>query len=77
MWEYIFTRGICVCAHLAQPHYVQEVCAEMRIIMKKCIYKPNDELSKYAPKTEIFKINPAKIKDVIGRGGEMITKIIC
>ena len=24
-----------------------------------------------------FTINPAKIKDVIGRGGEMITKIIC
>ena len=28
-------------------------------------------------KIETFKIDPEKIKDVIGRGGEMITKIIC
>ena len=41
------------------------------------IQKPRPEVSKYAPKMVTFMINPAKIKDVIGRGGEMITKIIC
>ena len=40
------------------------------------IPEPRKEVSKYAPKTCIFMINPDKIKDVIGRGGEMITKII-
>ena len=44
--------------------------------MKKCIYKPNDELSKYAPKIVTMRINPDKIRDVIGAGGKVITKII-
>lgn len=50
---------------------------EILDVIAKQISEPRKEVSKYAPKTEIFKINPAKIKDVIGRGGEMITKIIC
>ena len=41
------------------------------------IPEPRKEVSKYAPKTEMFMIKPEKIKDVIGKGGEMITKIIC
>lgn len=41
------------------------------------IEKPREEVSKYAPKMVTFMINPNKIKEVIGRGGEMITKIIC
>lgn len=40
------------------------------------IEEPRKEVSKYAPKTEIFYIKPERIKDVIGKGGEMITKII-
>jgi len=44
--------------------------------MEKCISEPRKSLSKYAPKIDTFKINPDKIKDVIGRGGDMITKII-
>ena len=48
----------------------------LEVIAKK-ISEPRKEVSKYAPKMETFTINPAKIKDVIGRGGEMITKIIC
>lgn len=44
--------------------------------MTKIIDKPRKEVSKYAPKTEMFTINPMKIKDVIGKGGETITKII-
>lgn len=41
------------------------------------IPEPRKEVSQYAPKTLMFMIKPEKIKDVIGRGGEMITKIIC
>ncbi|MFA5543235.1 MAG: polyribonucleotide nucleotidyltransferase [Bacilli bacterium] len=35
-----------------------------------------DELSPYAPKVEMFRINPDKIRDVIGAGGKVITEII-
>ena len=45
-------------------------------VMHDCIKEPRKELSPYAPKIATFQINPEKIKDVIGRGGEMITKII-
>ena len=50
---------------------------EILDVITKQIAEPRKEVSKYAPKTEIFFIKPEKIKDVIGRGGEMITKIIC
>ena len=52
--------------------------ARMQILdlMESVIPEPRKELSKYAPKIETIMINPEKIKDVIGRGGEMITKII-
>ena len=49
---------------------------EILDVIEKQISKPREDVSKYAPKTEVFMINPDKIKDVIGRGGEMITKII-
>lgn len=49
---------------------------EILDMMGGIISEPRKELSPYAPKIETFKINPDKIKDVIGRGGEMITKII-
>lgn len=49
---------------------------EILDVMENCISKPRTELSKYAPKIATFNIDPEKIKDVIGRGGEMITKII-
>ena len=49
---------------------------EILDVIEKQIAKPREDVSKYAPKTEVFMINPDKIKDVIGRGGEMITKII-
>ena len=50
---------------------------EILDVIKNQIAEPRKEVSKYAPKMETFMINPAKIKDVIGKGGEMITKIIC
>ncbi len=49
---------------------------EILDVMENCISKPRKELSPYAPKIATFNIDPEKIKDVIGRGGEMITKII-
>lgn len=49
---------------------------EILDVIEKQIAKPREDVSKYAPKTEVFMINPDKIKDVIGRGGEIITKII-
>ena len=52
--------------------------ARMQIldVIEAQIPEPRKEVSKYAPKTMTFEINPNKIKDVIGKGGEMITKII-
>ena len=52
--------------------------ARMKIldVMEGVIPEPRKEVSKYAPKTMTFMINPDKIKDVIGKGGDMITKII-
>lgn len=49
---------------------------EILDVMESQIAKPREEVSEYAPKTEIFTINPDKIKEVIGKGGETITKII-
>ena len=45
-------------------------------VITDVIKEPRPEVSKYAPKMMTFTIDPEKIKDVIGRGGEMITKII-
>lgn len=48
-------------------------------IMKKMldvIKEPRKELSKYAPKIVAFKINPDKIREVIGTGGKVINQII-
>ena len=56
----------------------QAKTARMEIldVMEKEISEPRKELSPYAPKIKTMQINPDKIKDVIGRDGEMITKII-
>ena len=44
--------------------------------MLATIKEPRADVSQYAPKMETFMIDPEKIRDVIGRGGEMINKII-
>ena len=56
----------------------QAKLARMEILDKitNQIPEPRKEVSKYAPKTLTFMIDPSKIKEVIGKGGEMITKII-
>ncbi len=44
--------------------------------MKTAISEPRKELSPYAPKLKQIQIKESQIKDVIGRGGDVITKII-
>ena len=53
----------------ARKHILEDVMAPV-------ISKPRTEISKYAPRIVSTKIKVEKIKDVIGKGGEMITKII-
>ncbi|WP_288477946.1 polyribonucleotide nucleotidyltransferase [uncultured Clostridium sp.] len=52
--------------------------ARMVILDKinECIDAPREDVSAYAPKTSIIKINPDKIREVIGAGGKVINKII-
>ena len=52
--------------------------ARLTIIDKidECMSSPREDVSLYAPKTEIISINPEKIRDVIGAGGKVINKII-
>ena len=49
---------------------------EILDVITATIAEPRAELSKYAPKIEMIQIAPAKIKDVIGKGGETINGII-
>jgi polyribonucleotide nucleotidyltransferase len=44
--------------------------------MLETLNSPRKELSPYAPRVEAIQINPDKIRDVIGKGGETINKII-
>ena len=52
--------------------------ARMKVldVMLTTIKEPRAEVSKYAPKTLTFMVDPEKIKDIIGKGGDTITKII-
>ncbi|MDQ3123095.1 MAG: polyribonucleotide nucleotidyltransferase [bacterium] len=43
--------------------------------MLETIKEPKSEMSPYAPRVESIKINPDKIREVIGKGGEVIQKI--
>ncbi len=45
-------------------------------VMEKAISAPRENLSPFAPRIFVLKINPEKIGDVIGLGGKMINKII-
>ncbi len=44
--------------------------------MATVIDKPREQVSEYAPKVTMFRIDPEKIKDVIGSGGKVINQII-
>jgi polyribonucleotide nucleotidyltransferase len=56
----------------------QALPARMSVLdlMRAAIEQPRAELSLYAPRITTIKINPEKIRDVIGPGGRMIRKII-
>jgi len=43
--------------------------------MSDAISKPNDDVSKFAPRFITIKINPSKVKDVIGKGGATIRSL--
>lgn len=58
---------------LAQAHKAR---LQILDLMTSIIPESREELSPYAPKIAMIDIKPERIKDVIGRGGEMITKII-
>jgi polyribonucleotide nucleotidyltransferase len=45
-------------------------------IMEEAINAPREELSPYAPRIITIKINPDRIRDVIGPGGKMIRSIV-
>ena len=45
-------------------------------VMLPCIAEPRAEVSKYAPKMLTMHIDPDKIRDVIGKGGSVIQKIV-
>lgn len=81
-------KGICslqmdikikgITRQILKEALIQARKARMEILdlMGSVIPEPRKEVSKYAPKMEVFYINPDKIKEVIGKGGDTITKII-
>ncbi len=61
-------RSALTKTHTARDYILDE-------IMLKAIPEPRKDVNEYAPKVVQFKINPDKIRDVIGKGGEVIQKI--
>ncbi len=55
--------------HIGRDYIIDEV-------MLKAIAEPRAEVSKYAPKMTTMKIDPDKIREVIGKGGSVIQKIV-
>ena len=55
--------------HVGRDHIIDEV-------ILKAIPEPRKEVSEFAPKMISMKINPDKIRDVIGTGGKVIQKIV-
>ncbi len=54
--------------HVARDYIIDEV-------MLKAIAEPREEVSEWAPKMISMTIKPEKIREVIGKGGEVIQKI--
>lgn len=65
--EEILTRALEQ-ARVGRLHILNE--------MKKTLSAPREEISEYAPMIITMKIDPDKIRDVIGPGGKVINKII-
>ena len=58
---------------LMQAHTAR---AKIREVMASAIKEPRPDVSKYAPKMDTFRIDPDKIREVIGTGGKVINDII-
>ena len=54
--------------HAGRDYIIDEV-------ILKAIPQPRETVSKYAPKMTVMKIDPDKIREVIGKGGSVIQKI--
>ncbi|GAC1601251.1 MAG: hypothetical protein NVS3B29_02740 [Candidatus Saccharimonadales bacterium] len=61
-------RNALAQAHVGREHIMGE--------MMKVLAEPRTEMSPYAPRISKLMISPDKIKDVIGKGGETINRII-
>ena len=59
---------------LAQTHAGRDYIIDNVIL--KAIAQPRPEVSRYAPKMTTMKIDPDKIREVIGKGGATIQKIV-
>ena len=55
--------------HVGRDYIIDEV-------LLKAIAEPRAEVSRYAPKMTTMKIDPDKIREVIGKGGAVIQKIV-
>ncbi len=53
----------------------QEARLHILNLMQEAAAGPREEMSAYAPRLYTFKINPEKIRDVIGKGGAVIRSI--
>ena len=62
-------KAALVQTHIGRDYIIDEV-------ILKAIAEPRAEVSKYAPKMTSFKIDPDKIREVIGKGGSVIQKIV-
>lgn len=49
---------------------------EIMDVMLVTLPEPRKEVGEYAPKIKIIKIKPEKVREVIGKGGDVINKII-
>ena len=61
-------KGALERTHVARDYIIDE-------IILKAIPAPREDVNEYAPKMIQMKINPDKIREVIGKGGEVIQKI--
>ncbi|MCC7357481.1 polyribonucleotide nucleotidyltransferase [Candidatus Uhrbacteria bacterium] len=64
--------------HVMQETLKQALKARLQVLasIESIISTPRSELSKYAPRIQTIRINPDKIREVIGPGGKMINEII-
>jgi polyribonucleotide nucleotidyltransferase len=70
------TKGLS--KEIVRETLLQAKSGRLRILdaMATCLAEPRPEMSPYAPRIVTFKIDPERIRDVIGPGGKIINEII-